>query len=126
MVERFGIKISSGHIDGTSMSVEGKYIQSEKKESSTEDVKEKEGEDEPVAIRINHGYSRDHRADLKQFTFSLLTVGEEGILTFPVKSKIQECKLLDPLSDKDLRHNSLDRKKYPLKQSSSLWFKFQK
>jgi hypothetical protein len=31
MVESFGIKISSGHIDGTSMSVEGKYIQSEKK-----------------------------------------------------------------------------------------------
>jgi transposase len=82
MVERFGIKISSGHIDGTSMSVEGKYIQSEEKESSTEDVKEKEGEDEPVAIRINHGYSRDHRADLKQFTFSLLTVGEEGIPLF--------------------------------------------
>jgi transposase len=82
MVERFGIKISSGHIDGTSMSVEGKYTQSEKKESSTEDVKEKEGEDEPVPIRINHGYSRDHRADLKQFTFSLLTVGEEGIPLF--------------------------------------------
>jgi transposase len=82
MVERFGIKISSGHIDGTSMSVEGKYIQSEEKESSTEDVKEKEGEDEPVPIRINHGYSRDHRADLKQFTFSLLTVGEEGIPLF--------------------------------------------
>ena len=89
MLAGFAIKISSGHIDGTSMSVEGKYIQSEKKESSTEDVKEKEkeGEDEPVAIRINHGYSRDHRADLKQFTFSLLTVGEEGILTFPVKSE---------------------------------------
>jgi len=82
MVERFGIKISSGHIDGTSMSVEGKYIHSEEKESSTEDVKEKEGEDEPVPIRINHGYSRDHRADLKQFTFSLLTVGEEGIPLF--------------------------------------------
>ena len=50
MVERFGIKISSGHIDGTSMSVEGKYIQPEEKESSTEDVKEKEGEDESVPI----------------------------------------------------------------------------
>ena len=45
-------------------------------------MKEKEGENEPVPIRINHGYSRDHRADLKQFTFSLLTVGEEGIPLF--------------------------------------------
>jgi len=80
MVERFEIKISSGHIDGTSISVEGKYIQSEEKqkESSTEKVEEKEEEDEPVAITINHGYSRDHRPDLKQFTLSLLTIGEEG------------------------------------------------
>ena len=32
-------------------------------------------------------------------------------LTFPVKSKIQQCKHLDPLSGKALRHNSLDRRK---------------
>jgi hypothetical protein len=49
-----------------------------------------------------------------------------GNLTFPVKSKIQECKHLDPLSGKALRHNSLDRRKSPLKQSSSLSFKCQK
>jgi len=82
MVERFGIKISSGHIDGTSISVKGKYSQSEEnvKESSTENVEEKE--DEPVPIRINHGYSRDHRPDLKQLTLSLLTTGGEGIPLF--------------------------------------------
>ena len=34
-----------------------------------------------------------------------------GALTFPVKSKIQQCKHLDPLSGKALRHNSLDRRK---------------
>jgi len=84
MVERFGIKISSGHIDGTSLSVEGKYIQLEEKqeESSPEKVEEKEEDDEPVPIKINHGYSRDHRPDLKQFTLSLLTTGEEGIPLF--------------------------------------------
>jgi hypothetical protein len=32
-------------------------------------------------------------------------------LTFPVKSKIQQRKHLDPLSGKALRHNSLDRRK---------------
>ena len=32
-------------------------------------------------------------------------------LTFPVKSKIQQCKHLDPLSGKALRNNSLDRRK---------------
>jgi transposase len=84
MVERFGIKVSSGHIDGTSISVEGKYIQSEEKqkEIAAEKGEEKEEEDEPVPIRINHGYSRDHRPDLKQFTLSLLTTGGEGIPLF--------------------------------------------
>jgi transposase len=84
MVERFGIKVSSGHIDGTSISVEGKYIQSEEKqkESAAEKGEEKEEEDEPVPITINHGYSRDHRPDLKQFTLSLLTTGGEGIPLF--------------------------------------------
>jgi transposase len=85
MVERFGIKISSGHIDGTSLSVEGKYIELEEKESSSEKVKENEEneeDDEPVPIKINHGYSRDYRPDLKQFTLILLTTGEEGIPLF--------------------------------------------
>lgn len=85
MVERFGIKIPSGHIDGTSISVEGKYLQSEEEKrehSSTENLEAEEDNDEVVPIRINHGYSRDHRPDLKQFTLSLLTTGEEGIPLF--------------------------------------------
>jgi hypothetical protein len=48
------------------------------------------------------------------------------ILTFPVKSKIQQCKLLEALSGKGLRNDSLDRKKNILKPSSRLSFKFQK
>ena len=32
MIERFGIKIPSGHMDGTSLSVQGKYLESEEKE----------------------------------------------------------------------------------------------
>jgi len=68
MVERFGIKISSGHIDGTSISVEGKYIESAEKQKESSVENEKEEDDEPIPIKINHGYSRDHRPDLKQFT----------------------------------------------------------
>jgi transposase len=85
MVERFGIKIPSGHIDGTSISVEGKYLQSEEEKrehSSTGNLEAEEDNHEAVPIRINHGYSRDHRPDLKQFTLSLLTTGEEGIPLF--------------------------------------------
>lgn len=33
----------------------------------------------PVPINITHGYSRDHRPDLKQYTLSLLTTEAEGI-----------------------------------------------
>ncbi len=49
-----------------------------------------------------------------------------AVLTFPVKSKIQQCKLLFPLSGKALRNNSLDRKKYILQPCSILSFKFQR
>lgn len=84
MAKCFGIKVSNAHIDGTSLSVHGKYLKSsEVEQSSGEDILSlEEEESEPVAININHGYSRDHRPDLKQFTLSLLTTGEEGIPLF--------------------------------------------
>ncbi len=83
MAEWLGIKISNAHIDGTSLSVHGKYLKSvEGEQSSAEELLSLEEELEPVAININHGYSRDHRPDLKQFTLSLLTTGEEGIPLF--------------------------------------------
>jgi len=75
MMKRFGLKVSSGHIDGTSLSVEGKYLQSEQDENKGTS----EEESEAVPINITYGYSRDQRPDLKQFTLTLLTVGEEGI-----------------------------------------------
>ncbi len=82
MAKCFAIKISNAHIDGTSLSVHGKYLKSvEGEQSYAEDILLLE-ESEPVAININHGYSRDHRPDLKQFTLSLLTTGEEGIPLF--------------------------------------------
>jgi transposase len=84
MVKRFGVKRSSAHIDGTSISVHGKYLKSEEVEKSSPEqlLKLEEVKAEPVPIIINHGYSRDHRADLKQFTLNLLTTGSEGIPLF--------------------------------------------
>jgi transposase len=83
MVKRFGIKIPSAHLDGTSISVQGKYVKSEDiAQDSQEGKQDIEEESEPVPINITHGYSRDHRPDLKQFTLDLLTVGEEGIPLF--------------------------------------------
>lgn len=97
MAERFKIETKIAHIDGTSMAVHGKYLQLEEPElednssvdlplernSSPEDSQKKDEENlEPVPINITHGYSRDHRPDLKQYTLSLLTTEAEGIPLF--------------------------------------------
>lgn len=97
MAKRFEIEAKIAHIDGTSMAVHGKYLQLEEAEieqnsdvdmlleqdSSPEDGQKKDEEDlEPVPINITHGYSRDHRPDLKQYTLSLLTTEAEGIPLF--------------------------------------------
>jgi transposase len=97
MANRFKIETKLAHIDGTSMAVHGKYLQLEEAEieqnsevdmlleqdSSPEICQKKDEEDlEPVPINITHGYSRDHRPDLKQYTLSLLTAEAEGIPLF--------------------------------------------
>ena len=37
---------------------------------------------EPVPIEINHGYSRDYRPDLKQFTLAMMTSGDGDVQQF--------------------------------------------
>jgi transposase len=93
MSKIFGLKIPSAHIDGTSLSVQGKYQEPEEEKieqhlpgdlqhnSDFSDLRSVENS-EPIPIKITHGYSRDHRPDLKQFTLNLLTTGEEGIPLF--------------------------------------------
>ena len=96
MAKQFEIDPKVLHIDGTSLSVHGKYHQLEEEKiednSSTEvqleqnlppeDYQKDEENSEPVPINITHGYSRDHRPDLKQYTLSLLTTETEGIPLF--------------------------------------------
>jgi transposase len=57
---RFAVTAEAVHVDSTSFSVEGAY------EAEDEDANE-------ALIRITYGYSRDHRADLKQWQLSLAT-----------------------------------------------------
>jgi transposase len=61
-VEQYKVKVETGHVDSTSFHVHGEY------------GKQKEG-----SIEITHGYSRDHRPDLKQFMMNLICVGDGGI-----------------------------------------------
>lgn len=76
MSKRFGINTNHAHLDGTSIAVHGKY---ESKKGSEEESLVENDSAEPVAITITQGYSRDHRPDLKQFTWHLMTSEEEGI-----------------------------------------------
>jgi transposase len=54
---------SINHLDTTSLTVTGSY-----------DVPEEEG-----VIKLNHGYSKDHRPDLKQAVLSLVVNGPSGM-----------------------------------------------
>jgi transposase len=64
---QFGVKMDSLHLDSSSFHVDGEYLQTQ-----AEIV-------EPGAIHITHGYSRDHRPDLKQFIVDLMCSGDGDI-----------------------------------------------
>lgn len=64
-----GIDTDVVHLDSTSFSLEGEY----------ELV-----EPDDHAIRVTHGYSRDHRPDLKQVVLSLICSQQKGIPTWLV------------------------------------------
>jgi transposase len=64
---QFGVKLNSLHLDSSSFHVDGEYFQPQ------EDIVE------PGAIHITHGYSRDHRPDLKQFIVDLMCSGDGDI-----------------------------------------------
>lgn len=68
-LKKYEIRQESAHCDGTSFHVHGEY-----KDSEIESEKE-----EPKTIIITHGYSRDHRPDLKQYTMELICVGDGDI-----------------------------------------------
>lgn len=64
---KFGVKLDSLHLDSSSFHVDGEYLQTQEQIV------------EPGAINITHGYSRDHRPDLKQFIVDLMCSGDGDI-----------------------------------------------
>jgi transposase len=64
-----GIKAEQVHVDTTSFSVSGDYAQGEEAEGTT-------------VIAITYGYSRDHRADLKQWMLALATTHDGEVPLF--------------------------------------------
>ena len=68
-------------MDSSSFSVHGKY-QGENTRSKIISSTEEENEITPAPISITHGYSRDHRPDLKQFIIDLIVSGDGDIPLF--------------------------------------------
>src|SRR5215218_7596632 len=65
----FGVCTESVHLGATSLHLHGHYAHEPQQA-------------EPEAIRITHGYSRDHRPGLKQFVVDLMCTGDGGIPLF--------------------------------------------
>ena len=65
----FGIKAEQVHVDTTSFSVSGQYAAGEEA-------------GETAVIAITYGYSRDHRADLKQWMLALATTHDGDVPLF--------------------------------------------
>jgi transposase len=74
--QRFGIQAKQVHVDTTSFCVNGEYL-GEGKTSS-----ENKPEEEAIPIAIVYGYSRDHRADLKQWMLGLVSTHDGDIPIF--------------------------------------------
>jgi transposase len=71
-VERFEVKTCQVHLDSTSFALEGEY-------ESSSVAQETPGAEEPQAIEIRRGYSRDHRPELKQFLVNLICTQDGGV-----------------------------------------------
>jgi transposase len=86
--QKFGVSLSTSHLDSSSMHVHGQYNTSlpEVIFESQKVVNNQELEELavklPKEITITHGYSRDHRPDLKQFIIEMICSGDGDIPIF--------------------------------------------
>ncbi|PMB32316.1 IS1634 family transposase [Fischerella thermalis BR2B] len=86
--QKFGVSLSSSHLDSSSMHVHGEYKSSlpevifENKQTENTLESEKLAVNSPKEITITYGYSRDHRPDLKQFIIELICSGDGDIPIF--------------------------------------------
>ena len=74
-IKRFGVDTSTIHNDSTSVSFDGAYA-----------------DQDPTAVRLKRGHSKDHRPDLKQLVYSLSVAADEAI---PVHFKVYDGNVTD-------------------------------
>ena len=79
--KKYQISLEFSHLDSSSFSVHGQYKRDKSLENKSTD-NELNQETELIPITITHGYSRDHRPDLKQFILDLIVAGDGNIPIF--------------------------------------------
>lgn len=86
--KKFGVSLSTSHLDSSSMHVHGQYNTSlpevifENQQTGNSQEIEELSVKSPQEITITYGYSRDHRPDLKQFIIELICSGDGDIPIF--------------------------------------------
>jgi len=70
--QAFPFPVQALHVDSTSFHVHGVY-------GSGEEGQTVDAGDEPLAIRVTYGYSRDHRPDLQRWVMNLVCADTGGI-----------------------------------------------
>lgn len=97
-VSKFAVDVSQTHLDSSSFSVHGQYLNASHESDAsvlatsheavsassetTDESQERGDESDPVAIEVRRGYSRDHRPDLKQFITNLCCARDGGVPLF--------------------------------------------
>ena len=66
------VLMTSVHLDSSSFHVDGQYLVSEDSTAKEGEAKSAEAVTDPQTVHITHGYSRDHRPDLKQFMLNTI------------------------------------------------------
>lgn len=86
--QKFGVSLSTSHLDSSSMHVHGQYNTSlpevifENQKIGNNQELEEIAVKSPKEITITYGYSRDHRPDLKQFIIEMICSGDGDIPIF--------------------------------------------
>ena len=82
-VKKYQINLDYSHLDSSSFSVHGEYKDLLPLSNQlSKEIKEQVDNLKEIPIKITHGYSRDHRPDLKQFLLNMIVSGDGDVPIF--------------------------------------------
>ncbi|MGB5711840.1 MAG: IS1634 family transposase [Waterburya sp.] len=81
--KKYQVNLSYSHLDSSSFSVHGEYKDLfPLLNKPSKEIKEQIDSLKEIPIKITHGYSRDHRPDLKQFILNMIVSGDGDVPIF--------------------------------------------